>query len=103
MKQRTLRARWIAAAAGMVFLAAPAHVGATKDFTTGAALIGINILYVPAKLIYAAAGGIVAGAAYAVSGGDAAVVDNVMAMYTRAFGLELVGQENQREGNALEY
>lgn len=45
----------------------------------GAALIGANLLYVPAKLVYAAAGGIVAGAAYAVSGGDADVVDPIVA------------------------
>lgn len=79
MKHRNLRARWIAAAAGLIFLATPAYAGAGKDFTTGAALIGANLLYMPAKLIYAAAGGIVAGAAYAVSGGDADVVDPIVA------------------------
>ncbi len=77
--QRSLRARWLAGAAGIVLLAAPAQAGAAKDFTTGAALIVMNIVYVPAKVIYAAAGGIVAGAAYAVSGGDSDVVDPIVA------------------------
>ena len=60
MQQRSLRAGWIAAAAGLVLFATPAHAGATKDFTTGAVLIAANIVYAPCKLVYAAAGGIVA-------------------------------------------
>lgn len=83
MKKRTFRARWLATAAGLVFLAAPAYAGATKDFTTGAALIAINIIYAPVKLVYAAAGGVVAGAAYAVSGGDMDVVNPIVAAAVR--------------------
>ena len=83
MQKRTFRARWLAAAAGLVLIAAPAHAGATKDLTTGAVLIAANLVYVPCKLVYAAAGGIVAGAAYVVSGGDAAVVDPIVAAAVR--------------------
>ncbi len=101
MKQRTLRARWLAAAAGIILLAAPAQAGATKDFTIGAALIAINLVYVPAKLVYAAAGGLVAGAAYAVSGGDAAVADPIVA--AAVGGDYIVEQAHLRRQKPIEF
>ena len=69
----------LALAATVLLSAPPAQADTTKDFTTGGALILANVFYMPAKLVYAAAGSVVAGAAYAVSGGDADVVDPILA------------------------
>lgn len=83
MTQRRLRIQALGLLLAGGLFAAPAQAGTTTDVSTGAALIGANLLYVPAKIVYAATGGIVAAAAYAVSAGDAAVVDPIIAASIR--------------------
>ena len=83
MQKRITRVSVLGLVAATFMFAAPAQADTTKDFTTGAALIGANILYVPAKLVYAFSGGIVAAAAYGISGGDADVVDPILAAAVR--------------------
>jgi len=80
---RTHRTRWIHLVVAIVLFAAPAQAGTGGDVTKGAVLIGTNLLYVPAKLIYAATGSLVAAAAYAVSAGDSEVVDPILAAAVR--------------------
>ena len=46
----------------------PAHY--LEDLGWGLAAIGSNLVYVPVKLVYAVAGGVVGGLAYALSGGS---------------------------------
>lgn len=43
----------------------------------GAAAVGVNLLYMPAKLAYAAVGGLIGGLAYAVTWGDTDAVQKV--------------------------
>lgn len=68
----------IGAMVSVLGLAAPAHAGAAADLGRGAALVVANVFYMPAKLIYALAGGVVAGCAYGLSAGDKEVVDPIV-------------------------
>jgi len=47
-----------------------AEQSAVGQLGTGALTVGANLLYMPAKLIYALGGGLVAGTAWLFSGGD---------------------------------
>lgn len=72
--------RTAAAALTLLLLAAPAAAENTnaQEFATGAAAILANLFYMPAKFIYAAGGSMVAGAAWAFSGGDAEVAGPIL-------------------------
>jgi hypothetical protein len=51
--------------------ASPAHADAPgREYGIGAACVFANLVYAPAKFLYATGGALVAGAAYAFSGGD---------------------------------
>jgi hypothetical protein len=50
----------------------------SKEAKTGAAVVLANIVYMPAKVLYAAGGGIVAGAAYLFSAGDKEVAKPIL-------------------------
>lgn len=61
------------------FLAAPALADApTRDLKTGASCVLANVVYMPAKVLYAAGGGLVAGAAYLFSAGDKEVAKPIL-------------------------
>ncbi len=66
--------QWYAVlAAGALLFASAAHAEGERvgsEAGMGAASAGLSLLYGPAKLIYAGGGGLVAGMAYVVSGGD---------------------------------
>jgi hypothetical protein len=48
-----------------------------KSVGTGVGAVASNVLYVPAKLVYGALGGIAGGAGYALTGGDERVADTI--------------------------
>ena len=61
------------------FVASPALAdGPTDDLKTGASTVLANMVYMPAKVLYAAGGGLVAGAAYLFSAGDKAVAKPIL-------------------------
>jgi hypothetical protein len=62
-----------------VGVAAPALADApTKELKTGASCVLANVVYMPAKVLYAAGGGLVAGAAYLFSAGDKSVAKPIL-------------------------
>jgi hypothetical protein len=50
----------------------------TKELKTGASVVLANVVYMPAKVLYAAGGGLVAGAAYLFSAGDKDVAKPIL-------------------------
>lgn len=50
----------------------------TKELKTGASVVLANVIYMPAKVLYAAGGGLVAGAAYLFSAGDKDVAKPIL-------------------------
>ena len=52
---------------------------AWADFGYGVAAVALNFGYIPAKILYAGAGGLVGGLALAVTGGNMAAADEVWA------------------------
>lgn len=73
--------RGLAALALVAALLAPpaAHAeSAGREFGIGATCALGNLIYGPAKLLYAAGGALVAGAAYAFSGGDVDVAGPIL-------------------------
>ena len=50
----------------------------TSELKTGASCVLANIVYMPAKVLYAAGGGLVAGAAYLFSAGDKDVAKPIL-------------------------
>jgi len=59
-------------------LADPAATKPTKEMKTGATTVLANVVYMPAKVLYAAGGGLVAGAAYLFSAGDKEVAKPIL-------------------------
>ena len=51
---------------------------ATQDAKKGASVVLANVVYMPAKVLYAAGGGIVAGFAYLFSAGDKEVAKPIL-------------------------
>ena len=49
-----------------------------KEAKTGATVVLANVVYMPAKVLYAAGGGLVAGMAYLFSAGDKAVAKPIL-------------------------
>jgi hypothetical protein len=71
---------WWMAAVSALALATPAMADEGETWTSGgkgAATALVNVLYIPAKLVYATTGGIVGGLAYAVTAGDREVAQTV--------------------------
>ena len=59
--------------------ASPAFADApTKEAKTGASVVLANVVYMPAKVLYAAGGGLVAGMAYLFSAGDKEVAKPIL-------------------------
>ena len=50
----------------------------TNELKTGATCVLANLVYMPAKVLYAAGGGLVAGAAYLFSAGDKEVAKPIL-------------------------
>ena len=82
---------------------------AAREFGVGTALVLGNLLYGPAKLVYATGGSLIAGMAYAVSGGDGEVAMPILNAAVRGDyliqpdhlrgqrGLEFVGRDPEHE------
>ncbi|HSD09501.1 MAG TPA: hypothetical protein VLF14_00825 [Candidatus Binatia bacterium] len=72
--------RWIAAAALLCALAGPA---AAKDYGNqagwGFAAVLANLLYIPAKLVYATLGGVTGGLGYLLTAGNGDVAEKILA------------------------
>jgi hypothetical protein len=56
----------------------PAPGKPTKEAKTGATVVLANVVYMPAKVLYAAGGGLVAGVAYLFSAGDKEVAKPIL-------------------------
>ena len=75
--------RWIVAV-GLVSVIAAGDARAeaesySNDFGMGMASVGVNLLYMPAKFVYATLGGLTGGFAYVLTGGNFEVADKVWA------------------------
>jgi hypothetical protein len=57
--------------------ATPAHAGFLDDAGWGTLTVFSNVLYMPAKLVYATLGGITGGLAFALTGGDTQTAETV--------------------------
>ena len=57
--------------------ATPAHAGFLEDAGWGTLTVLSNVLYMPAKLVYATLGGVTGGLAYALTGGDSQTAETV--------------------------
>ncbi len=70
---------WTTCAVLTAMLVAPATAlaGYTEDAGMGTATVGANLLYVPAKLVYATLGGITGGFAYVLTGANYEVAERV--------------------------
>jgi hypothetical protein len=74
--------RWVAAAALTALAAAPVAAAESEGETwasggKGAATALVNVLYIPAKLVYALVGGLVGGLAFCLTAGDREVAQTV--------------------------
>jgi hypothetical protein len=58
-------------------LAPPARAGFLSDAGVGLVTVGANLGYIPAKLIYAAVGGVTGGLAFAVTGANYQVAERI--------------------------
>jgi hypothetical protein len=74
------RAIGIVAVAGALAAARPAQAGYLEDAGWGGLTVLTNILYMPAKLVYATVGGLTGGLVYAVTVGDMDAAENVWVM-----------------------
>jgi hypothetical protein len=80
-----------------VGVAAPALADEpTNELKTGASCVLANVVYMPAKLLYAAGGGLVAGAAYLFSAGDKDVAKPIL---DAAVGGDYVVQPDHLKGD----
>jgi hypothetical protein len=73
---------WKAAAAAATLVvglvgARPAHAGYLEDAGWGSLTVLTNVVYMPAKLIYATAGALTGGLAFALTGGDLGTAETV--------------------------
>ena len=57
--------------------AAPARAGYLEDAGWGSLTILSNVLYMPAKFVYATAGGLTGGFAFALTGGDLETAEKI--------------------------
>jgi hypothetical protein len=57
--------------------ATPAHAAYLEDAGWGALTVLTNVIYMPAKLVYATLGGITGGLAFALTGGDTQTAETV--------------------------
>ena len=76
----SLRQCACAGAVGVMLMSgfvSPAQAGFLSDAGMGVAAVGANVLYVPAKLVYATLGGITGGFAYVLTGGNYQTAERV--------------------------
>ncbi len=66
-----------AALVASLSIAPPAHAGFLDDAGWGTLTVLTNMVYMPAKLVYATAGGLTGGFAYALTGGDLGTAETV--------------------------
>ena len=57
--------------------ATPVHAAYLEDAGWGALTVFTNVIYMPAKLVYATLGGITGGLAFALTGGDTQTAETV--------------------------
>ena len=62
---------------GSLSAATPAHAAYLEDAGWGALTVLTNVVYMPAKLTYAALGGLTGGLAFALTGGDLHTAETV--------------------------
>jgi hypothetical protein len=67
----------VAALIGGVVLARPAQAGYLDEAGWGTLTVLSNIVYMPAKIVYATLGGITGGFAFALTGGDLETAETV--------------------------
>jgi hypothetical protein len=58
----------------------PAHAGFLEDAGWGSLTVLTNVVYMPAKLVYAVAGGVTGGFAYALTGFDMQTAQTIWTM-----------------------
>jgi len=71
---------WMVGTAALVLASAPAMADEEDTWTAGgkgAATALVNVLYIPAKLVYATTGGVVGGLAYCLTAGNEKVAETV--------------------------
>ena len=74
------RHRVVAGAIALVLAATPVAAAEGETWAAGgrgAATALVNVLYIPAKLVYALAGGVVGGLAFCLTAGDREVAQNI--------------------------
>jgi hypothetical protein len=70
----------VAGALALALVATPALAAEGETWAAGgrgAATALVNVLYIPAKLVYAVAGGLVGGLAFCLTAGDREVAQNI--------------------------
>lgn len=76
---RKIVRQWVAGVMLTAMLVSPAlaQAGYTEDAGMGTATVAANLLYVPAKLVYATLGGLTGGFAYVLTGANYEVAERV--------------------------
>ena len=76
---RKVARQWFARVMLTTMLVSPtlAQAGYAEDAGMGTATVAANLLYVPAKLVYATLGGITGGFAYVLTGANSQVAERV--------------------------
>jgi hypothetical protein len=90
--------RWISGGVLAATLAVPTFVQAdyVEDVGMGTATVAANLLYIPAKLVYATLGGVTGGFAYVLTGANYQVAERV---WTPSLGGNYVLSPEQLRGN----
>jgi len=79
MRRMGIGIRTIAALlfAGTLAAATPARAGFLEDAGWGSLTVLTNVVYMPAKIVYSAVGGVTGGLAYALTGGNLETAETV--------------------------
>lgn len=95
--RKTLQ-RWLRGGVLAVALAIPAvvHADYVEDAGMGTATVAANLLYIPAKLVYATLGGITGSFAYVLTGANYQVAERI---WTPSLGGNYVLNPEQLRGN----
>jgi hypothetical protein len=74
---RWRRARALVVAGVLLASASPARAGGFEDAGWGIATVFTNVLYMPAKIVYATVGAVTGGLTWCVTGGDTETANKV--------------------------
>lgn len=100
---RSLRQWACAGAVGALLISgsfSPVQADFLSDAGMGVATVGANVVYIPAKLVYATLGGITGGFAYVLTGGNYQTAERV---WNPALGGNYVLNPNQLRGQETIY